>query len=69
LALKKLLELNNPTAVQIYTEELCNLHYGQGMDLYWRDSNTCPSEEEYLDMINNSNYFFLSFQSPFFSFL
>jgi geranylgeranyl pyrophosphate synthase len=23
------------------------------MDLYWRDSLTCPTEEEYLDMVAN----------------
>lgn len=36
------------------TEELLNLHRGQGMDLYWRDSLTCPTEEEYIDMVSNS---------------
>jgi geranylgeranyl diphosphate synthase, type III len=23
------------------------------MDLFWRDSLTCPSEEEYVEMVNN----------------
>ncbi|KAL6229513.1 hypothetical protein BDW75DRAFT_235156 [Aspergillus navahoensis] len=40
-------------ALRIFTEELLRLHRGQGMDLYWRDSLTCPSEEEYLDMVAN----------------
>jgi len=53
LALQKLLELKTPELIQIYTEELCNLHRGQGMDLYWRDKNICPTEEEYLEMIGN----------------
>ncbi len=26
------------------------LHRGQGMEIYWRDNHTCPSEEEYRDM-------------------
>jgi len=34
-------------------DELINLHRGQGMDLYWRDSLTCPTEEEYVEMVNN----------------
>jgi geranylgeranyl diphosphate synthase, type III len=34
-------------------EELINLHRGQGMDLYWRDSLTCPTEQEYIEMVNN----------------
>jgi len=54
LALRKLLELNNPKLVQVFSEELCNLHRGQGMDLHWRDTSTCPTETEYLQMIDNS---------------
>lgn len=34
-------------------DELINLHRGQGMDLFWRDSLLCPSEEEYVEMVNN----------------
>lgn len=33
------------------TEELLNLHRGQGLDLFWRDSLTCPSEEQYIEMV------------------
>lgn len=53
LALQELLKLNNPKLVEIYSEELCNLHRGQGMDLYWRDTLTCPTEEDYLQMVGN----------------
>lgn len=42
--------------MQVCTEELINLHRGQGIELYWRDSLTCPTEEEYIDMVNNSKY-------------
>ncbi|KAL5119937.1 geranylgeranyl pyrophosphate synthetase [Pleosporales sp. CAS-2024a] len=52
-ALQDLLLMNNPSLVQIFTEELLNLHRGQGMDLYWRDSLTCPSEADYLEMVGN----------------
>lgn len=45
--------MNNPTLISIFTEELLNLHRGQGMDLYWRDSLTCPSEADYLEMVGN----------------
>jgi geranylgeranyl diphosphate synthase, type III len=38
----------NPTA------ELLNLHRGQGLDLLWRDSLQCPTEEEYIAMVNDS---------------
>ncbi|PNS16573.1 hypothetical protein CAC42_73 [Sphaceloma murrayae] len=53
VALQELLKLNNPTLIQIYTEELLNLHRGQGMDLFWRDTLTCPSEDDYLEMVGN----------------
>ncbi|KXL51291.1 hypothetical protein M433DRAFT_60717 [Acidomyces richmondensis BFW] len=52
-ALRELLKLKNPDAIQIYTEELLNLHRGQGMDLFWRDTLTCPTEDDYLEMVGN----------------
>lgn len=35
-------------------EELLNLHRGQGLELIWRDSLQCPTEEEYIDVVDNS---------------
>ena len=29
------------------------LHRGQGMDLFWRDTLSCPSEDDYLEMVSN----------------
>ncbi|KAF2997141.1 terpene cyclase [Curvularia kusanoi] len=52
-ALQDLLVMGNPKLIEIFTEELLNLHRGQGMDLYWRDSLTCPSEADYLEMVGN----------------
>ena len=52
-ALQLLLQLNNPETIQIYTEELISLHRGQGMDLFWRDTLTCPTETDYLEMVDN----------------
>ena len=52
-ALRELMKLNNPQAIEIYNDELLNLHRGQGMDLFWRDSLTCPSEHDYLEMVGN----------------
>ncbi|OJI96502.1 hypothetical protein ASPVEDRAFT_78269 [Aspergillus versicolor CBS 583.65] len=53
-AQSEVLKLRNCSAAfTIFTEELLRLHRGQGMDLYWRDSLTCPTEEEYLDMVAN----------------
>jgi len=33
---------------------LLELHQGQGMDIYWRDSHICPSEEDYKEMVIRS---------------
>lgn len=52
-ALQELMKLGNPKAIEIYTEELLNLHRGQGMDLFWRDTLTCPTEDDYLEMVGN----------------
>ncbi|KAJ7155536.1 isoprenoid synthase domain-containing protein [Mycena crocata] len=37
----------------ILTSELLSLHRGQGLEILWRDSLHCPTEEEYIDMVNN----------------
>ncbi|KAF4276710.1 hypothetical protein CNMCM8689_005943 [Aspergillus fumigatus] len=52
-AQQELKKLGKPEAMVIFTEEMLRLHRGQGLDLYWRDSLTCPTEEEYLEMVAN----------------
>ena len=52
-ALQELLRMANPRLIEIYSDELLNLHRGQGMELHWRDSLTCPSEADYLEMVDN----------------
>ncbi|KAH7149398.1 isoprenoid synthase domain-containing protein [Dactylonectria estremocensis] len=52
-ALQELQKLNNPETIVMFAEELVNLHRGQGMDLFWRDTLTCPTEEDYLEMVGN----------------
>ncbi|POS73168.1 geranylgeranyl pyrophosphate synthetase [Diaporthe helianthi] len=52
-ALEELQKLQNPTCVTVFADELLNLHRGQGMDLFWRDTLTCPTEDEYLEMVGN----------------
>ncbi|KAI5453974.1 hypothetical protein NCC49_004969 [Naganishia albida] len=47
----KLPEPNEEYLDEVITEELINLHRGQGLDLFWRDSLTCPTEEEYMQMV------------------
>lgn len=49
--LEKALTLNHPDVTPVFTEQLLELHRGQGMDIHWRDSYTCPTENEYKDMV------------------
>jgi len=58
LAYKELFALRDPGNADqrledIVNDEFLNLHRGQGLDLFWRDSLTCPTEGEYIDMVNN----------------
>ncbi|OBZ65076.1 Geranylgeranyl pyrophosphate synthase [Grifola frondosa] len=38
---------------RVVTAELLSLHRGQGLEILWRDSLQCPTEEEYVAMVNN----------------
>ncbi|KAF7995555.1 hypothetical protein HCN44_006662 [Aphidius gifuensis] len=50
IALERVLALNHPEATQVYTEQLLELHRGQGIEIYWRDNYICPTEAEYRHM-------------------
>ncbi|CAG8445072.1 10885_t:CDS:2 [Acaulospora morrowiae] len=52
LALSELRKLEDANLFSIFTE-LLNLHRGQGMEIYWRDTLTCPSESEFIEMVSN----------------
>lgn len=47
LALEKVQALNHPDAYKVYTEQMLELHRGQGMEIYWREHLICPTESEY----------------------
>lgn len=38
---------------RLLIDEMINLHRGQGLDLLWRDTLQCPTEEEYVEMVRN----------------
>lgn len=40
-------------AASFFIEEMMFLHRGQGLDIHWRESSTCPTESEYLNMVAN----------------
>lgn len=66
IALEKTLSLCHPDATQIYTEQLLELHRGQGMEIYWRDNFQCPSEDDYKEMTVKSTYFSATLLTSFF---
>lgn len=54
LALAELQKLRHfKEATEIFTTEMLALHRGQGMDLFWRDTLSCPTEDDYLEMVSN----------------
>lgn len=52
-ALKLTQTLPSRKSSSVFMEELLHLHYGQGMDLYWRELALCPTESQYMDMVAN----------------
>ncbi|ETV97048.1 hypothetical protein H310_09877 [Aphanomyces invadans] len=53
VALQKCHSLQNARAMDVYISEMIHLHRGQGQDILWRDTATCPSEEAYKAMVIN----------------
>jgi geranylgeranyl diphosphate synthase type 3 len=52
--LKREQRLNHPDAITVGTEQLLDMYYGQGLEIYWRDNYTCPSLDEYKKLIQRS---------------
>lgn len=51
VALDKVQQLNHSDALKIYTDQMLELHRGQGMEIYWRENHICPTESEYKLMV------------------
>jgi geranylgeranyl diphosphate synthase type 3 len=52
--LKTAQSVNHPEAMKVCTEQLFEMYWGQGMEIYWRDNYICPSLEEYKEMVKRS---------------
>jgi geranylgeranyl diphosphate synthase type 3 len=52
--LNKLQNLNHPEAITVCTKYLLDTYYGQCLEIFWRDNYTCPSIEEYKQMVHKS---------------
>eukprot|EP01041_Mallomonas_annulata_P007926 gene7926-16218_t len=53
LALQKCRSLGELAAIDIFLNEVLNLHRGQGLDILWRDQCHCPTESEYRAMVHD----------------
>merc|ERR1712086_523578 len=53
LALQEVLEMKNAQATKLFTQEMVELHRGQGLDIWWRDGShqRAPSVDEYKMMV------------------
>lgn len=47
MILEKVLQLNHPKAIEIYTRSMLNIYRAQGIEISWRENFICPSESEY----------------------
>jgi len=52
-AMEECTKLGSVEATQHFLSEMIKLHHGQGFEIYWRDSNICPTEEEYIRMVQD----------------
>ena len=50
ICLQSVIELDLEAA-RIYSEQLLDLHKGQGMEIWFRDNYICPNENEYKDLV------------------
>jgi len=53
IALERCHGLKNDKAMQVFVSEMLNLHRGQGYDIKWRDTTSCPTEEQYMQMVTD----------------
>ncbi|KAK7056051.1 isoprenoid synthase domain-containing protein [Favolaschia claudopus] len=64
LAQQEILSLDSGPESQVklinaFTDEFIAIHRGQGLELLWRETLRCPSEEEYVHMANGKTGGFL----------
>jgi len=51
ISMEKTMNVGGEVALKILLDEFLNLHRGQGWDIHWRDSYSCPTEEQYKQMV------------------
>ena len=56
ISLQKVHVTNQPEVIKLFTEMMLESWRGRGTEIYWRDNYICPSEGEYLKMVERSKY-------------
>ena len=54
ICLSKAIELDAQQGASIYSEQLLDLHKGQGMEIWFRDNFICPDELQYKELVLKS---------------
>jgi geranylgeranyl diphosphate synthase type 3 len=54
ISLQRALISNQLEMIKLYTEMMLDMWRGQAIEVYWRENFICPSEEEYLEMVEIS---------------
>jgi geranylgeranyl diphosphate synthase type 3 len=54
ISLQRALGSNQLEMIKLYTQMMLELCRGQAIEVYWRENFICPSEEEYLEMVEKS---------------
>ncbi|KAI7828368.1 geranylgeranyl pyrophosphate synthase-like protein [Kickxella alabastrina] len=49
ISTRGVLQMKRPKIMEVFTEELMNLHRGQGLELFWRDTLSCPTGKVFGD--------------------
>ena len=41
-------------SIRFISDQLIELHRGQGMEIWFRDTYTCPTQDQYVELVNKS---------------
>jgi geranylgeranyl diphosphate synthase type 3 len=54
IVMQKVANLDQPEALTVLQEQMLEWCRGRGTEIYWRENYTCPSVEEYQEMVKRS---------------
>jgi geranylgeranyl diphosphate synthase type 3 len=54
IVMQRVTNLDQPESLTVFQEQMLEWCRGHGTQIYWRENYTCPSVEEYQEMIKKS---------------